>query len=40
MKSILPGLKILSENIERMGIRNTVVTNETPERLAERFSGF
>ena len=32
--------KILSENIERMGIRNAVVTNETPERLAERFSGF
>ena len=32
--------KILSENIERMGIRNAVVTNETPERLAERFAGF
>lgn len=26
--------KILSENIERMGIRNAVVTNETPQRLA------
>ena len=25
--------KILSENIERMGIANAVVTNETPQRL-------
>src|SRR5690606_25843472 len=25
--------KILSQNIERMGIRNAIVTNETPERL-------
>ena len=33
-------VRILSENIERMGIRNAVVTNETPERLAERFAGF
>lgn len=29
--------KILSENIERMGIVNTIVTNETPEHLAEHF---
>ena len=29
--------KILSQNIERMGIRNCVVTNETPERLAAFF---
>lgn len=29
--------KILSENIERMGIRNVCVTNETPARLAEHF---
>ncbi len=29
--------KILSENIERMGIKNAVVTNESPERLAEKF---
>ncbi len=29
--------KILSENIERMGVANACVTNETPERLAERF---
>lgn len=38
---IHPGrAKILSENIERMGICNACVTNETPERLAERFSGY
>ncbi len=29
--------KILSQNIERMGIMNAVVTNEPPQRLAERF---
>ncbi len=29
--------KILSENIERMGIRNAIVTNEMPNRLAEVF---
>ena len=32
--------KILSENMERMGIRNGIATNETPDRLAERFPGF
>ncbi len=32
--------QILAENIERMGISNAIVTNETPERLAERFEGF
>ena len=32
--------KILSQNVERMGIRNAVVANETPERLAERFRSF
>ena len=38
---IHPGrAKILSENIERMGIRNACVTNETPERLAERLPGY
>lgn len=31
--------KILSRNIERMGIANALVTNETPDRLAERFPG-
>lgn len=29
--------KILSENVERMGIRNAMVTNEAPEKLAEIF---
>lgn len=32
--------KILSQNVERMGIKNAVVTNETPDRLAERFPGY
>lgn len=38
---IHPGrAKILSQNIERMGIRNAIVLNESPERLAQRFFGF
>ena len=32
--------KILSRNIERMGVANALVTNEHPQRLAERFPGF
>lgn len=32
--------KILSQNVERMGIKNAIVTNETPERLATRFPSF
>lgn len=32
--------KILSRNIERMGVANALVTNEHPERLADRFPGF
>lgn len=32
--------KILSSNIERMGILNAVVTNEAPERLAPHFPAF
>lgn len=32
--------KILSENVERMGICNALVTNETPQRLAENFSDY
>ena len=32
--------KILSENIERLGIRNAIVTNETPERLQNMFTGY
>ncbi len=32
--------KILSENVERMGIRNALVTNETPEKLADIFAEY
>lgn len=32
--------KILSENVERMGIRNALVTNETPQHLAEVFGEY
>lgn len=32
--------EILSRNIERMGIRNAVVTNESSGRLAERFGAY
>ena len=32
--------KILSRNIERMGVANALVTNETPQRLAEKFPGY
>lgn len=32
--------KALSENLERCGVTNAVVTNETPERLQERFPQF
>ena len=32
--------KILSRNIERMGVANALVTGEHPARLAERFAGF
>ncbi len=32
--------KILSENVERMGIRNVMVTNETPRRLSEVFGEY
>ena len=32
--------KILSRNIERMGVANALVTNEHPQRLADRFPGF
>jgi NOL1/NOP2/sun family putative RNA methylase len=30
-------VKALSENLERWGTRNILVTNETPERMADRF---
>ncbi|WP_199616451.1 RsmF rRNA methyltransferase first C-terminal domain-containing protein [Paenibacillus alkalitolerans] len=32
--------KALSENVERLGVTNAVVLNETPERLAAFFPGF
>ena len=32
--------KILSRNIERMGVANALVTNEHPKNLADRFEGF
>ena len=32
--------KILSRNIERMGIGNALVLNEMPQKLSERFTGF
>ncbi len=31
---------VLSQNVERMGLANTIVTNETPEHIAERFCEF
>ena len=32
--------KILSRNIERMGVANALVTNEHPQRLADRLPGY
>ena len=32
--------KILSRNIERLGIANALVTNEHPQRLADRYAGY
>ena len=32
--------EILSRNIERMGITNAIVLNETSDKLAERFAGY
>ena len=32
--------KILSRNIERMGVSNALVTNEHPARLAEKYGGY
>lgn len=31
---------ILAENIQRMGIKNAVVTNESPEKLSEKYTDF
>lgn len=33
-------VKILSQNVERMGIMNAIVTNESPDRLAVRFPSY
>ena len=33
-------IKPLGENLERWGARNAVITNETPERLADHFGAF
>ena len=32
--------KVLSRNIERLGVSNALVTNETPENLAKRLPDF
>ncbi len=32
--------KILSRNVERLGVANALVTNEHPQRLADRYPGF
>ena len=32
--------KVLSQNIERMGVRNCIVLNESPDRLSNRFKEF
>ncbi len=38
---INPGrAKILAQNVERMGIRNCIVTNETPANLAKHFPSY
>lgn len=32
--------RILGQNVERMGVANALVTNEHPQRLAEKYAGF
>lgn len=32
--------KVLAENVERLGLRNTIVLNETPQKLASVFAGW
>lgn len=32
--------KVLSRNVERLGVTNCIVTNEAPDALSARFSGF
>lgn len=36
---VLSRAKILSQNVERLGVKNAVVLNELPEKLSERFEG-
>lgn len=31
---------VLADNLDRMGVKNAIVTNESPKRLEERFEGF
>ena len=37
---VLSRAKILSQNVERMGIKNAVVTSELPENLSVKFAGY
>ncbi len=37
---ILSRAKILSQNVERMGITNAVVCSELPEKLSQKFAGY
>jgi NOL1/NOP2/fmu family ribosome biogenesis protein/precorrin-6B methylase 2 len=37
---VLSRAKILSQNVERMGIKNAVVTSELPEKLSAKFAGY
>ena len=37
---VLSRAKILSQNVERMGVRNAVVVSELPENLSDRFEGY
>ena len=37
---VLARAKILSQNVERMGIKNAVVTSELPENLSTKFAGY
>ena len=39
-ETILSRAKILSQNVERMGIKNAVVTSEMPAKLAEKFPAY
>ena len=32
--------KILSQNVERMGVKNAIVLSELPEKLSEKFAGY